>query len=110
MPCTVPRLTTRWISLFAWTGPKCLLMPISSMAIGDAAAPEGRRACTGSDVFAIKRWRNGSDVALAVGAGVEDFQRARIDVGTGFVHGCLHFRRDQLGIVLVHSGGDAALL
>src|SRR4051794_3684183 len=111
MPCTVPRLIWRWMSLLACTGPKCLLIPISSIAKADAAASGGR--CAGFVWFRLSIWGlnrvRGSDRAGLVLAEVVHLVRSRVDVGGGLVDGRLHFRGDQLGIVVVHSGAEAAL-
>src|SRR6478672_1861605 len=65
MPWMVPRLTLRSISRLAQTGPKRLLIPLSSMAKSETAPPEGRCSiCDESGWLTCARSR-----ALAVGHG-----------------------------------------
>src|SRR5689334_3878634 len=83
-------------------------MPISSIAKSEAAAPMGRCSVVWLRFAMPRRNRPGSiGRAGLVLAEVVDLDRARLDVGRGLVDGGLHFRRDQLGVVVVKRCPDA---
>src|ERR1700677_3459721 len=94
-PWIEPRATDRDTARFAWTAPNRLSIPRSSSA--GPLDPTG--ACCGGLAGSTVLGR------LVLGDG----DHARDDVGLGLVQAPLHFRGDQLSVVLVQRIVDAAL-
>src|SRR6478672_9552190 len=105
MPWMVPRLTLRSISRLAQTGPKRLLIPLSSMAKSETAPPEGRCSiCDESGWLTCARSR-----ALAVGHVVVHLDRAVGDAFGGGIDRGLSIGGDQRLVVVVHGKANALL-
>src|SRR3569832_1730284 len=106
MPWMVPRLTLRSMSRLAHTGPKRLLMALSSMAKSETAPPEGRCSICDdeSDELTCERSR-----ALAVGHVVVHLDRAVGDALGGSVNRSRGVSGNHGLVVVVHGKAHALL-
>src|SRR3569833_3432015 len=105
MPWMVPRLTLRSMSRLAQTGPKRLLMALSSIAKSKTAPPEGRCSLRDeSDWLTCGRSR-----ALVVSVVVVHLDRAVGDALGGSVNRGLSVGRDHRLVVVVHRKANTVL-